>query len=583
MQIHELNNFIGTPGANDYFATDNGTDTSKISATNLYAPLNARIDNIIAGPAPSAEEIVDARLGADRVTYSSLGDAIRGQVTDLKSDFNNAIISEIGKNLFDGVTEDGYLASNGTVTTYSDWKTVDYIPVDGLTAVTTSGKSSSDGTRKTIKMFFLCTYSADKTFIEQIGTVDNTYTVGLNVAFIRFSWHSTDYSELQVESGTSQTGYEPYSVEYCFSKSPYIDEYTVSKFNLYDKNNNIYGEYITPTGSIGSDSSAVRCMVPCQNGDILEICRPQKPTYSTGSGLMLVYDSTMTVLASVDMDEYATIKYGLLDAVRYPVALSGAAYISFNVKMASYDSTNDTVVTNRNINGEATGDYISEIEGKKLWAVNSNGNDKWKEMKWVAVGDSLTDINVRTDIHYYDYISDATGIEVVNMGNSGSGYISEKDLGTAFFQRISSVPTDADVITIFGSFNDLGTGADLGTATDTGTTTIGGCINTCFDNLFTVYPLAIIGVIAPTPWVNANPTTEPNNASRYCDLLEQICKSRSIPYLDLFHSSLLRPWDSAFRSLAYSKDEGNGVHPDETGHKIIAPRIEAFLDELLLH
>lgn len=89
MQIHELNTFSGTPGANDYFATDNGADTSKISAENLLAPLNERIDNIIAGPAPSAEEIVDARLGADGVTYPSLGDAIRDQVTDLKSELND--------------------------------------------------------------------------------------------------------------------------------------------------------------------------------------------------------------------------------------------------------------------------------------------------------------------------------------------------------------------------------------------------------------------------------------------------------------------------------------------------------------
>ena len=89
MQIHELNTFSGTPGANDYFATDNGADTSKISAENLLAPLNERIDNIIAGPAPSAEEIVDARLGADGVTYPSLGDAIRDQVSDLKSDLSD--------------------------------------------------------------------------------------------------------------------------------------------------------------------------------------------------------------------------------------------------------------------------------------------------------------------------------------------------------------------------------------------------------------------------------------------------------------------------------------------------------------
>ena len=89
MEIHELNTFSGTLGSGDFFATDNGTDTSKVSAESLLAPLNTRIDNIIAGPAPSAEEIVDARLGIDGVTYNSLGNAIRGQVSDLRTDLND--------------------------------------------------------------------------------------------------------------------------------------------------------------------------------------------------------------------------------------------------------------------------------------------------------------------------------------------------------------------------------------------------------------------------------------------------------------------------------------------------------------
>ena len=88
MQIHELNNFTGTLGSGAYLAIDDGTDTGKISSQGLLAATEARIDNIIAGPAPSAEEIVDARLGADGVTYPSLGDAIRDQFTDVKAEFN---------------------------------------------------------------------------------------------------------------------------------------------------------------------------------------------------------------------------------------------------------------------------------------------------------------------------------------------------------------------------------------------------------------------------------------------------------------------------------------------------------------
>ena len=49
--------------------------------------LQAQINQIVApsGAAPSAAEVQNARIGADNVTYPTLGDAIRGQVTDLKS------------------------------------------------------------------------------------------------------------------------------------------------------------------------------------------------------------------------------------------------------------------------------------------------------------------------------------------------------------------------------------------------------------------------------------------------------------------------------------------------------------------
>lgn len=98
MQIHELNNYSGSLD-DAYLAADNGSDTGKMKTTALTDPLNARIDNIIAGPAPSAAEIVDARLGADGVTYPSLGAAIRDQVTDLKSDLTD--IADTGFNQFD--------------------------------------------------------------------------------------------------------------------------------------------------------------------------------------------------------------------------------------------------------------------------------------------------------------------------------------------------------------------------------------------------------------------------------------------------------------------------------------------------
>ena len=90
------------------------------------ASLQSQIDQIIApsGEAPSAAEVQNARIGADGVTYDTLGNAIRKQVTDLKnqlSDFNcvNFFNRGIDKSAY-GITfawqDDGSCTVSGTNT-----------------------------------------------------------------------------------------------------------------------------------------------------------------------------------------------------------------------------------------------------------------------------------------------------------------------------------------------------------------------------------------------------------------------------------------------------------------------------------
>lgn len=221
---------------------------------------------------------------------------------------------------------------------------------------------------------------------------------------------------------------------------------------------------------------------------------------------------------------------------------------------------------------------------------------KWTGKKWAAVGDSLTyDEYATTSAYYHDHIAETTGITVVNMGQGGTGYKRTFNTGEgyAFFQRIVHVPADVDVVTIFGGGNDLSTTWEtygLGDVTDTGTDTICGCINTTLDNLFSVLPMANLGIITPTPWKHFYPAATTEKASRMnqlCEKLVEICRLRSIPCLDLYHCSGLRPWDKTFRDAVYTKDvvesdgELGGVHPDENGHKVIATKIKTFLENLL--
>lgn len=91
------------------------------------AVLQAEIDQIIApsGEAPSAAEVQNARIGVDGTTYDTLGNAIRGQVGDLKNALSTAIDLD-----FDTVADTFIIKTNGNTGTSTGYIASDYIGVN---------------------------------------------------------------------------------------------------------------------------------------------------------------------------------------------------------------------------------------------------------------------------------------------------------------------------------------------------------------------------------------------------------------------------------------------------------------------
>lgn len=243
MQIHELNNYSGSLD-DAYLAADNGLDTGKMKTTALTDPLNARIDNIIAGTAPSAAEIVDARLGADGVTYPSLGAAIRDQVTDLKSDLvkndsiTNAMSKAISKvvstktgyvisfsdceenNVFD-VSESGYIITGANLLDFSSRV---YRKILNDSGIEISDSNSSYFARKipvepnmTIRTNFnmqrTYLYDINGSFIRRVAVTNyRKYTIPSDVYFIQIQYSHSDVTseELMVNFGNEVLPYSEY-------------------------------------------------------------------------------------------------------------------------------------------------------------------------------------------------------------------------------------------------------------------------------------------------------------------------------------------------------------------------------------
>ena len=181
MQIHELNNFSGALGSGAYLAIDDGNDTGKISSQGLLAATEARIDNIIAGPAPSAEEIVDARLGADGVTYSSLGTAIRTQFSNVENAFSNfaEYITNSGLYAFLPDLEQGNI-QNGSDSSYQSAARVRSGFIESSNTNYIAIKQS-DKTWRTYISF----YDANKSFVLQQDTRDTEFYVTSQYPYYR--------------------------------------------------------------------------------------------------------------------------------------------------------------------------------------------------------------------------------------------------------------------------------------------------------------------------------------------------------------------------------------------------------------
>lgn len=358
------------------------------------------------------------------------------------------------------------------------------------------------------------------------------------------------------------------------------------KTKIFDSNNetNIYGvfpkQYVSMNNGETVLSSGFKStsFIEVNEGDVLTV----EGNFPRSMGAF--YDASKKFVSGINSSDGSnpytfTVATGV-SYVRFSFSDNCVIYVtkansSYELSSGVYLDSNKLLYGNVTIN-HITTDYLSKMESR------------WKGKIWDAYGDSITEVNFRALLNYLYFVQEQLGIKQVN--NYGvSGYRFDQ-----VATQVDSSTTTPDVITVFcgtNNFGNVGGGnIPLGNTTDASTVnSVCGHIRLVIEKLLNKHPETHIGFITPLPRSNGNSVGKQTNEIGYTmeelvDCIIEICNQYSIPVLDLYRNSNLRPWISSNNEAYFSctkSPSGDGLHPNILGHELfIAPKVKDFLNKL---
>lgn len=230
---------------------------------------------------------------------------------------------------------------------------------------------------------------------------------------------------------------------------------------------------------------------------------------------------------------------------------------------------------------------VMGCEASGTFTTTSEVHPDWSGYKWAVIGDSLSDPTLAPGIgnYYYNFVAADTGILLVYTNGVGStGYKNKYNVdgGKCFYQRLlaNPLPSDVDVVTIFGSVNDWGlasSAADAGDPTDTladGKETLAAYMNKAIDVVQAQAPnakLVLVGSlyyynVVTEAHVRANETLRAVAAQRGVAFYDWLTEDTNDP-LD-FHHIADNPTAEGSFAQRYTRDCPETIVPGETsfGH-----------------
>lgn len=319
--------------------------------------------------------------------------------------------------------------------------------------------------------------------------------------------------------------------------------------------------------------------------------------YRPWGGYFFTYDSNKTFLERITGTVFKS------DGLRlYPIKpSSNVAYIRFQYALHTTSSNSILKVYPKMVRtADELPTYAFSGDGKRIRELLGipNLDTSLEGASVIALGDSITENNGHNgNKAWCEYLADIFGMNVYNNGKSGTGLIKGYQGNNSICNRIdlgiNGYPTiTPDVVLIMANGNDATSGSfydyagnsitvtneygghslPLGANSDTSSTiSVYGAAKHLFESLITKYPTAKIGFITSTPrlqdltslWGEDKANFYGHGAFHdYVEAIKWVCDQYNVPCLDLYHSTILRPWNATNAQTFYADQS---IHPNTLG------------------
>lgn len=488
----------------------------------------------------------------------------------------NTQFLKVGKNKCDNARLiSGFFinTSNGVPTANASYTITDFIPVEQGVAYTNTYRNTNT---------HYAFYDKDKRFVSTFGTnITDTFICPSNCYFVRFTIQSNIVSAgFQIEEGSAVTPYERYEIlfnnQFDIAKNIKSKALTVDKMdsliaryeyskNMFNKNTSVDGKCINWNNGTTIDNASWVMSDYIQVGENVSLCSTEdmriasytgaKAFISAGNLVKTYATPTGTKFVRVSFEKKGSMNK---DSFQMEVGTTPTSYIDFGLTLVkTVDGIN--VAT-------------SEVQ-------NGGNVSSWKDKVWISYGDSITQQGM-----WQTQVLHALGLTHTNKGIGGTKvsvlWDSTEELRDSMCTdtRIATLPSTLDLLTFMGATNDWANNCPLGDINSNDIHNFYGAMNTMTEKLLTKYTTDRILYITPVNGSFNNRAGFKDSYTNslgltvrdYCEVIINICKKYSIPYLDLN----IEVGFNKFNFLNYYLDEsGNFIHPKIEGGNRMAENI----------